>query len=111
MFCRNCGKEVNDNAVICIHCGSSIKNVATEDADEPKTGMGVLMGLLLGLIGLVVGLCLYKEGTIARKTFIKSWGITFAICAVLSLIFWAIYGAAIFAILGEYGYYTYSLII
>ncbi|MCB5287840.1 MAG: zinc ribbon domain-containing protein, partial [Candidatus Cloacimonetes bacterium] len=23
MFCKNCGKEIDDNAIICIHCGVS----------------------------------------------------------------------------------------
>ena len=26
MFCHNCGKEVNDNAVVCIHCGCSLNS-------------------------------------------------------------------------------------
>jgi uncharacterized RDD family membrane protein YckC len=26
MFCRNCGKEISNEAVICIHCGNSPKN-------------------------------------------------------------------------------------
>ncbi len=26
MFCSNCGKEINDNAVVCIHCGVAVKN-------------------------------------------------------------------------------------
>lgn len=38
MFCSKCGKEVNDEAVICIHCGCAINNdVAknnTSDAHE-----------------------------------------------------------------------------
>ncbi|MFI3293127.1 MAG: TM2 domain-containing protein [Rikenellaceae bacterium] len=26
MFCKNCGKEINNNAVICVHCGCSVGN-------------------------------------------------------------------------------------
>ena len=25
MFCQNCGKEIDDNAVICVHCGCEVK--------------------------------------------------------------------------------------
>ena len=25
MFCEKCGKEVNNDAVVCIHCGCSLK--------------------------------------------------------------------------------------
>lgn len=33
MFCRNCGKEIDDNAAVCIHCG-----VATANIDANKAG-------------------------------------------------------------------------
>lgn len=26
MFCNKCGKEINDDAAICIHCGCSVSN-------------------------------------------------------------------------------------
>lgn len=26
MFCSKCGKEINDEAVVCIHCGCAVKN-------------------------------------------------------------------------------------
>lgn len=80
MFCKKCGKEVNDEAMVCVHCGCSIKEDETKkDLNESKTVIGVLMGLFLGIIGLVIGICLYPSGTVARKTFIKAWGITFGI--------------------------------
>ena len=31
-FCRKCGKEIDDDAVICVHCGC-----ATEKAARPST--------------------------------------------------------------------------
>ncbi len=40
--------------------------------NHSKTGIGVLLGLL-GLIGLLIGLLLYKENTEERRTFIKGW--------------------------------------
>ena len=87
MFCRKCGEEINDEAVICPKCGCETGNkkepLPVMDADEPKTGIGVLCALFLGLIGLIIGLCLYKEGTVARKTFMKAWGITFGVSAAV----------------------------
>ena len=95
MFCKKCGAEIMDEAVICPKCGCETKNrnekLPVLDADEPKTGIGILCGLFLGLIGLIIGLCLYKEGTIARNTFMKSflttWGITFAISVIILIIY------------------------
>lgn len=82
MFCKNCGKEINDKAAICIHCGCATGNPNTveELSGESKKTMGVLMGIFLGIIGLIVGICMFPENSYERKTFIKGWGIAFAIC-------------------------------
>lgn len=60
--------------------------------------MGVLLGLFAGLIGLVIGLLLYKDGTYERKTFIKGWLWTFIIAAVvgtiIGIVFYAFYFSA-----------------
>lgn len=103
MFCSKCGNEVVDDAVICPKCGCKItKNeLALKEEDTPKTGMGILLGLLLGIIGLIIGLCLYKENTIARKTFLKSWGITFGICAAITVIVYIVYIARMNALIDE----------
>ena len=31
MFCYNCGKEIDDNAVVCIHCGVETKNMKNKE--------------------------------------------------------------------------------
>lgn len=92
MFCKKCGKEVDDDAVVCIHCGCSLENQyeTKKDMNESKTGIGVVLGIFLGVIGLIIGLCLYPAGTIARKTFIKAWGITFGVCVGIVVIFYVI---------------------
>ena len=28
MYCRNCGKEIDENAFICVHCGSLVNGVS-----------------------------------------------------------------------------------
>lgn len=87
MFCKKCGKEVNDDAVVCIHCGCSLKEDENKkEMNESKTGIGVLMGLFLGIIGLVIGICMYPAGTLARKTFLKAWGTTFGVCVAILVV-------------------------
>ena len=93
MYCKNCGQEVNDNAVVCIHCGCAVetKNNSTIITDgTSKKGMGVLFGLLLGLIGLIIGIVMYPADSYERKPFIKGWCITFAISIGLSIILFAV---------------------
>lgn len=93
MFCRTCGKEINDDAVICPNCGCATgKKMSTpETTGESKKGMGLLLGFLLGLIGLIIGICMYHEGTEERKTFMNGWIISFVINICISVVFSIIY--------------------
>ena len=52
MFCTHCGKEVNDDAVVCVHCGCAVKsNGAVGKSGKSKMVAG-LLGILLGDIGV-----------------------------------------------------------
>lgn len=55
MFCSHCGKEIDDKAVVCIHCGCAVKGNGTVPAanDESSLGYGIL-GFFLPLIGFIV---------------------------------------------------------
>lgn len=88
MFCPKCGKEINDNADVCIHCGRSLKAKTESNPahNEKKTALGVILGLFLGLIGLIIGMCLYPAGTVARQSFVKAWLITFFSCLGISIL-------------------------
>lgn len=70
MFCRKCGKEILDDAIICISCGRSTQSVSiynsikSQQTYEPWDG-GVFTALIIGsivfpLIGLTMFL-LNKE--------------------------------------------------
>ena len=106
MYCKNCGKEIDEKAYVCVHCGVRTENKAVQTATdgESKTGLGVLMALFLGLIGLIIGLCIYKSDSYERQTFVKGWGITFAICAVVAIILYVTVFASLFGALGSYYY-------
>lgn len=88
MYCKKCGEVIDNDAVVCPKCGCSTNVVQNNHKyNVSKTGMGILMGICLGLIGLVIGIVNYPEETIARKTFIKAWLITFLISLVISSVF------------------------
>lgn len=53
---------------------------------ESKTAIGVLCGLFLGIIGLIIGLLLYKDGSFERQTFIKGWVASFVIAIAIGLL-------------------------
>lgn len=33
MFCHKCGKEIDDDSVVCVHCGVKTKNFDNENAN------------------------------------------------------------------------------
>ena len=52
MFCKNCGKEIDDNAAVCIHCG-----VATNSTPAVVDNGGFGWGLLrccIPIVGLIL---------------------------------------------------------
>ena len=54
MFCSNCGKEIADNAIVCIHCGCATSNhqINNTNANTNKSMLcAVVLWLLLGCIG------------------------------------------------------------
>lgn len=102
MYCKNCGKEVDDNAIACPHCGCAVSRASRSSYGEPKTGLGALLGVFLGIIGLVIGLCLYPADTIERKTFLKGWAIAFVITIVLVIILYFAVFASVLGVLYSY---------
>lgn len=51
MFCSNCGKEVSDKAVICVHCGCALKNTSITSESEKTFSAALLLCLFLGGLG------------------------------------------------------------
>ena len=52
MFCSNCGKEIDEKAVICIHCGCATHNNQLEEENRKSIIAAILLCLFLGFIGL-----------------------------------------------------------
>lgn len=72
MFCKNCGKEIDDKAVICPNCGVPTDNAATNTtgknpADAPNSGFAVL-SFFFPLIGLILYLVWKDEFPLKAKS-------------------------------------------
>ena len=52
-FCKNCGKEIDDNAVVCPHCGVQQAQVQQAVVDEGGFLWGCL-GFCIPLVGLIL---------------------------------------------------------
>lgn len=100
MYCKYCGQEINDEADVCIHCGRSTGNKPVQqannyakqeetsqpDSTRDKTGVGFLLSFFLGLIGLIIGVCMYPTATEERSTCMKGCVIGFIINIILTVI-------------------------
>lgn len=52
MFCEKCGKEVHDEAVVCVHCGCSLKSSTELSADnEPLNGAVKVVSFCFPIVG------------------------------------------------------------
>ncbi len=85
-YCSNCGKEVNENAVVCVHCGCAINTSVQKisaTGDAPDTGMAVL-GFFIPLVGLILYLMWQNKYPLKAKSAGKGALIGFIANAVLS---------------------------
>ena len=55
MFCKTCGKEVNDNAVICPHCGCETCDKEKKE-NENKINAMCLVGFIVSLASIFIAL-------------------------------------------------------
>lgn len=77
MFCSKCGQEINNDAVVCIHCGCAVAAAKTAvKEDEVNIGLCVLSGFI-PLFGLIYW-------AIQFKTYPK----TAKACGLTALIVW-----------------------
>ena len=52
MFCEKCGKEVHDEAVVCVHCGCALKTTTESDVNnEPLDGAVKVISFCIPLVG------------------------------------------------------------
>ena len=78
MFCRKCGTFNKDGAQKCTACGFTLpqhKEITTPYESnvyyDDKTGLGIALSLFLGLLGLIIGACIFDD--YEKKTFLTGW--------------------------------------
>ena len=54
MYCKNCGQEIENQAVVCPYCGTQQKELVSND-DTGSLGWGIL-GCCIPVVGLVLWL-------------------------------------------------------
>ena len=68
-YCEKCGKEINDNAVVCPACGASTEvkaspRVTGAESESPKTArMALGFAFLIPILGVIFGIVGLKKYT------------------------------------------------
>lgn len=99
MFCKNCGKEIDDKAAVCPNCGVAVAAIQTEEK-KPVNGLGIagfvlsLLSLWLGVylcIAPIVALVLSAIG-IAKKNKHSLNGLAIAglVISIIALVIWGL---------------------
>ncbi|MGL4849047.1 MAG: zinc-ribbon domain-containing protein [Clostridium sp.] len=83
MYCKNCGKEIDDKAVVCIHCGVPTKIEAAND--NGGFGWG-LLGCCIPIVGLILFL-VWKD---SKPKTGKAAGIGALVGVIIIVVFYAL---------------------
>ena len=86
MFCKNCGKDIDDNAVVCPNCGVATEKMAASTAPAPaQKNTMALVGFILALLGFnLIALILSIVGlTNSKKPEFAGDGKGFAIAGII----------------------------
>ena len=84
MFCKSCGHEINENAVICPNCGVATDNLAKTTAEPAQKNTMALIGFILSffvaIAGLIISIIAYKN---AKKPEFNGDGKSFALAGII----------------------------
>ena len=99
MYCKNCGREISDNAVVCPHCGVQVGTIksTTGTVSEDKNSIavaGFILSFFIALAGLICSIIGYKKA-VNEGAPQKGLALAGIIISSLSMAFAAIFYAVI----------------
>lgn len=116
MFCRNCGKEISDNAYVCPYCGVKVAEERENATNNTMAVVGFVLSFLIPIAGLIVSIIALKKSKEMDGTgkSLATAGIVISIVATVLEIFILIFSivtmmAAFSAIGGNYYYMIAAL--
>ena len=92
MFCKNCGQQMDDNAIVCPSCGAA-QNTQPPVVDNGGFGWG-LLGCCIPVVGLVLFL-IWKDN---KPKTAKAAGIGALVSVIASVLFYVVYFVLVFVL-------------
>lgn len=101
MYCKNCGRIVDDTSSYCNNCGARLDNTLKADASEDNSSFGfAILGFFIPIVGLI--LFLIYEGKKPKRA--KSAGkgaligfITKIVLSIIMSILYVVFAASLFS--------------
>lgn len=92
MYCKNCGRTVDDTSSYCNNCGARIDNKPNADASEDSLSLGfAILGFFIPIVGLILFLIYEEKKPKRAKSAIKGALIGFITKIVLAIILVILY--------------------
>lgn len=87
MYCKNCGRSVDDTSSYCNNCGARIDNKPNADASEDSLSLGfAIFGFFIPIVGLILFLIYEEKKPKRAKSAVKGALIGFITEIVLAII-------------------------
>ena len=100
MYCKNCGRIVDDTSSYCNNCGARIDNKPNADVSEDNSNLGfAILGFFIPIVGLILFLIYEEKKPKRAKSAIKGALIGFItkiVLAIILVILYVVFAASLF---------------
>lgn len=100
MYCKNCGRTVDDTSSYCNNCGARIDNKPNADVSEDSLSLGfAILGFFIPIVGLILFLIYEEKKPKRAKSAVKGALIGFIteiVLAIILVILYVVFAASIF---------------
>jgi uncharacterized membrane protein YvbJ len=91
MFCKNCGQEIDDQAVVCPHCGVAQNTIPTAGNDDTGSYGWAVLGCCIPVVGLILYL-VWKDTKPLNAKKAGMGALIAVVCAVIYYVLMIILG-------------------
>lgn len=100
MYCKNCGRTVDDTSSYCNNCGARIDNKPNADVSEDSLSLGfAILGFFIPIVGLILFLIYEEKKPKRAKSAVKGALIGFIteiVLAIILVILYVVFAASLF---------------
>lgn len=100
MYCKNCGRTLDDTSSYCNNCGARIDNKPNADASEDSLSLGfAIFGFFIPIVGLILFLIYEEKKPKRAKSAVKGALIGFIteiVLAIILVILYVVFATSLF---------------